>query len=98
MSLRQGALPNPDTVETLLELPRDLRALTITRVPHVNPNAYIYFLQQNLAGRGLYDGSINGCLGGRTIRAINVSCSSREGSTCTNPLAGASGQFIVNPS
>lgn len=63
---RIDTLPIPVTAAELRALAKD------------SPNAYVYFVQGFLAGRGLFDGSLDGQLKPATVKAILSYCRERD--------------------
>lgn len=59
-------------------LPRPVTAVELSALAKDSPNAYIYFVQDFLAGRGLFEGSVDGQLKPGTIQAILSYCREHE--------------------
>ncbi len=71
-----------ELAKKLETLPKPLAKSTLFIVRKVNPNAYVYLLQDRLKDIGLYNGRLSGILTMDTIRAINTFC--RKGEQAQN--------------
>lgn len=63
-------------------LPDKFAKPTFVNVRRLNPNAYVYVIQDRLKNAELYKGRMSGMLTSDTIRAINALC--RQGENADN--------------
>ena len=96
---------DPVSPESMQSIADQFEALTRARgtqvlrqLRRVNPRAYVYIVQQKLAGLGIYNGPISGTLDARTIGAIRVACERAEATAqcAPGPLTDGAVQVIGN--
>ncbi|WP_281977880.1 tetratricopeptide repeat protein, partial [Pseudorhizobium flavum] len=92
---------SPDRISAVLDeiraAPPVIASPIIASLRHVNANAYVYFLQQELRDLGIYDGPINGLLTRQTIRAVGTLCSTSKtpGQCSYGPLHSRSANAVL---
>ncbi len=64
----------PETYARIKTLPWSERPSAVRRILDVNPNAYVYALQMQLAENGIYRDELDGMMTNRTISAIETQC------------------------
>lgn len=72
--IAQDVSPLQRRIDTL---PRPVTAVALSALATDRPNAYVFFVQDFLAGRGLFDGSVDGQLKPGTVKAILSYCRER---------------------
>ena len=68
----------PGLFERVRRLPKSERPGAMRRILELNPNAFVFFVQLQLAEDGYYTGRADGLMTTRTIAAINTLCDTLE--------------------
>ena len=70
-----GHSPTQQDRPALFQLLHPQQAMSVLRdLRRRSAHAYVYFIQQQLAERGIYDGPLSGILDSRTISAFKAAC------------------------